>query len=275
MAQFWETWSDAARAAALAARRARAKGALRGQNAHAGLMAQNAQYAKGAYLHGQLSAEATQSIERKARAAARATAQGRDVPGAKAAVSINKRMQRMARVRKEAHAARKRLVTDFNWDWLAEGDGGNWIAGAIKRPGQLHRDLGVPQGKRIPLAAIHAAAKLKGKVGQRARLALTLRSFHREAEAALDAATIEQLVDVLGEDATLLEVWSDAARAAAIAARRAKAQGKDWRKTARYEYYTSGGHMGSKAVKRGYVKATVRPQAISVPRRGPSPFIEE
>lgn len=55
----------------------------------------------------------------------------------------------------------------------------NWIAGAIRRPGQLHRDLGVPQGKKIPRGQIAAAAKRKGKVGQRARLAITLAGFHR------------------------------------------------------------------------------------------------
>ena len=53
-----------------------------------------------------------------------------------------------------------------------------WIAGAIRRPGQLHRDLGVPLGQRIPKGAIAAAAKRKGKVGQRARLAQTLAGFH-------------------------------------------------------------------------------------------------
>lgn len=49
-----------------------------------------------------------------------------------------------------------------------------WIDQAIKRPGQLHRDLGVPQDKKIPVGKLQAAAKQKGKVGQRARLALTL-----------------------------------------------------------------------------------------------------
>jgi len=33
----------------------------------------------------------------------------------------------------------------------------NFIAGAIKRPGQLHRDLGVPQGKKIPAGKIAVA----------------------------------------------------------------------------------------------------------------------
>ena len=55
---------------------------------------------------------------------------------------------------------------------------GDWIHRAIDKPGQLHRDLGVPQGKKIPLSAIRAAAKCKGKTGARARLAMTLRKFH-------------------------------------------------------------------------------------------------
>jgi hypothetical protein len=55
----------------------------------------------------------------------------------------------------------------------------NWIAGAIKKPGQLHKDLGVPQGKKIPAAKLEAAAKQKGKVGQRARLAMTLKKMNR------------------------------------------------------------------------------------------------
>ena len=52
-----------------------------------------------------------------------------------------------------------------------------WIAGAIKKPGQLHRDLGVPQGQKIPAAKLAAAAKKGGKVGQRARLAKTLKGM--------------------------------------------------------------------------------------------------
>lgn len=49
----------------------------------------------------------------------------------------------------------------------------NFIAGAIKKPGQLHRDLHVPQGEKIPAGKL-AAAKGKGRVGERARLAETL-----------------------------------------------------------------------------------------------------
>ena len=54
-----------------------------------------------------------------------------------------------------------------------------WIKAAIKKPGQLHRDLGVPQGEKIPAKKLNAAAKLSGKVGQRARLAKSLRRFNK------------------------------------------------------------------------------------------------
>lgn len=56
---------------------------------------------------------------------------------------------------------------------------GNWIAKAIKHPGALHRELGIKQRKRIPGKTLAKAAKKGGKLGRRARLAETLRSFKR------------------------------------------------------------------------------------------------
>lgn len=53
------------------------------------------------------------------------------------------------------------------------------IKKAIKRPGQLHRDLGVPQGKKIPKSKIKAAASRGGKVGKRARFAEELAGFNK------------------------------------------------------------------------------------------------
>lgn len=52
----------------------------------------------------------------------------------------------------------------------------HWIAGAIKHPGALHRDLGVPQGQKIPQKALKRAlsGELGPKVAARARLARTL-----------------------------------------------------------------------------------------------------
>jgi hypothetical protein len=55
----------------------------------------------------------------------------------------------------------------------------NFIKGAIKKPGQLHRDLGVAQGKKIPPSKIAAAAAKGGKVGQRARFAQTLSKLRK------------------------------------------------------------------------------------------------
>jgi len=55
-----------------------------------------------------------------------------------------------------------------------------WIAGAIKKPGALHAELGVPQGKTIPAAKLAAAAKMPGKEGKRARLAETLKGFKKK-----------------------------------------------------------------------------------------------
>lgn len=54
-----------------------------------------------------------------------------------------------------------------------------WIAGAIKHPGALHKELGVPQGDKIPKGKIEAAAKKPGILGRRARLAETLEGFHK------------------------------------------------------------------------------------------------
>lgn len=50
----------------------------------------------------------------------------------------------------------------------------NWISSAIKKPGALHSQLGIPQGKKIPRGKLIAASKKGGKLGKRARLALTL-----------------------------------------------------------------------------------------------------
>lgn len=54
----------------------------------------------------------------------------------------------------------------------------NWIAGAIKHPGALHKQLGVPAGKPIPAGKLSKAAHAGGKLGKRARLAETLKGFH-------------------------------------------------------------------------------------------------
>jgi len=54
---------------------------------------------------------------------------------------------------------------------------GGWIADAIKKPGSLRKSLGVKEGQTIPAGKLAKAAKAPGKLGQRARLAQTLKGF--------------------------------------------------------------------------------------------------
>lgn len=54
-----------------------------------------------------------------------------------------------------------------------------WIQKAIKKPGALHKEMGVPEGKKIPAKKLAAAAKKPGVEGKRARLAETLKSFKK------------------------------------------------------------------------------------------------
>lgn len=55
----------------------------------------------------------------------------------------------------------------------------DWIAGATKNKGGLHRSLGVPEGAKIPKGKIAAAAQRGGKVGRQARLAETLSKLRK------------------------------------------------------------------------------------------------
>jgi hypothetical protein len=54
-----------------------------------------------------------------------------------------------------------------------------WISKAIKKPGALHKQMGVAEGKKIPAKKLAKAAKKGGKLGQRARLAETLKKMHK------------------------------------------------------------------------------------------------
>ena len=55
--------------------------------------------------------------------------------------------------------------------------GERWIQKAIKKPGALKKSLGVKEGQKIPAKKLAAAAKAPGKLGQRARLAQTLKKM--------------------------------------------------------------------------------------------------
>jgi len=60
---------------------------------------------------------------------------------------------------------------------MAEGK--NWIAGAIGKPGSLHKALGVSGSKKIPQKTLtKAAGSRNANIARKANLAKTLESFH-------------------------------------------------------------------------------------------------
>jgi hypothetical protein len=59
--------------------------------------------------------------------------------------------------------------------------GDKWIQKALPKSskGKLHKEMGIPQDKKIPVAALKKAAKKGGKEGKRANLAITLKKLHK------------------------------------------------------------------------------------------------
>lgn len=56
-----------------------------------------------------------------------------------------------------------------------------WIQKAIKHPGKLHRELGIPEGKKIPTSKLKKAEKKGGTITKEAHLAETLKKLpHRK-----------------------------------------------------------------------------------------------
>ena len=53
-----------------------------------------------------------------------------------------------------------------------------WIQKAHIKKGALHKQMGVPAGEKIPQKKLAAAASKGGKLGARARLAMTLKRLH-------------------------------------------------------------------------------------------------
>jgi len=56
----------------------------------------------------------------------------------------------------------------------------HFIKEAIKHPGALRKELGAKKGKPIPAKKLAVAAKKKGVIGKRARLAETLKKMHHK-----------------------------------------------------------------------------------------------
>ena len=57
--------------------------------------------------------------------------------------------------------------------------GKNWIAGAVKNKGGLHRSTGTPEGEKIPASKLAAAKHSSNPTtAKRANLASTLKKMH-------------------------------------------------------------------------------------------------
>jgi hypothetical protein len=56
----------------------------------------------------------------------------------------------------------------------------DWISGAIKHKGALHKELHVPEKQKIPVSKLHRAADSKNPLERkRAILAETLKGMHK------------------------------------------------------------------------------------------------
>jgi len=57
----------------------------------------------------------------------------------------------------------------------------NWIAEAtVKNKGALRKQLDIPEDETIPASKLKKAASKDGKLGKRAKLAVTLKKFSRK-----------------------------------------------------------------------------------------------
>ena len=75
----------------------------------------------------------------------------------------------------------KKKARRDNTDFTEYAKGGvtksKWIGDAIRKPGALRKELGIKEGEKIPAKKLAKAAKASGKLGQRARLAETLKKM--------------------------------------------------------------------------------------------------
>ena len=82
------------------------------------------------------------------------------------------------KAKKHAETTGQKMVKKYkSGGSIIKAKGGRWIQDAIKKPGAFRSSLGIKKGKTIPAKKLATAAKAKGKLGQRARLAETLKTF--------------------------------------------------------------------------------------------------
>jgi hypothetical protein len=77
----------------------------------------------------------------------------------------------------DGEVTKKDILKARGVEGFKKGGSAKWIQSAIKKPGALRKELGVKEGKTIPAKKLAKAAKASGKLGQRARLAQTLKKM--------------------------------------------------------------------------------------------------
>ena len=79
----------------------------------------------------------------------------------------------------DGEVTKKDILKARGVEGFKKGGNTNFIQKAIKKPGALRAELGVKKGEKIPASKLAAAAKKPGKLGQRARLAQTLKGLKK------------------------------------------------------------------------------------------------
>lgn len=88
------------------------------------------------------------------------------------------------------------IVTLPNVSPLKEEE--KWIQKAIEKPGALHKQMGIPQDEKIPTDKLKTAAEKSGKLGKRARLAMTLKKLKEGQQCSMEElAEIDKIIDAL------------------------------------------------------------------------------
>jgi hypothetical protein len=77
----------------------------------------------------------------------------------------------------DGEVTKKDILKARGVEGFKKGGSAKWIQSAIKKPGALKKSLGVKTGEKIPAKKLAKAAKAPGKLGQRARLAQTLKKM--------------------------------------------------------------------------------------------------
>jgi hypothetical protein len=80
---------------------------------------------------------------------------------------------------KDGEVTRADVLRGRGVEGFKKGGNAKWIQSAIKKPGALRKSLGAKSGEKIPAGKLAKAAKAPGKLGQRARLAQTLKGLKK------------------------------------------------------------------------------------------------